>query len=94
MESPLEGRQPLIEEFDVLQRTNALLLRAHGFFEAPVDPIVARELGARWLLIVDDPAILGAVAGFGGTVAAFEGLPYAEPVWRGTGVAIFAVGAG
>lgn len=91
LESPLEGRQPLIEEPDFLLHTNALLLRAHRFFETPADPALVRELGVRWLLIVDDPAVLGAAEGFGGSVAGFRGLPYAERAWRGRGVAIFAV---
>lgn len=89
LEVPLEGRQPLIEELEVLDTANALLLRAHRFWtgDRRADDLLG-DLRVRWLLVADDPALLGASAGLGGSTAVLAGRPGIEVVWREGGVAI------
>lgn len=45
-------------------------------------------LRVRWLLVADDPGLLGASAGLGGSVAALGDWPGIEIVWAEDGVAI------
>jgi hypothetical protein len=93
LEAPLEGRQPLIEEPDVLAAANELLLRAHRFWtgDAGAGDLLG-DLGVRWLLVADDPALLGASAGLGGSTGDLVGRPGVEVVWSEDGVAIARVG--
>lgn len=94
LEAPLEGRQPLIEEPEVLAAANELLLRAHRFWTGDPGAVdLLGDLGVRWLLVADDPALLGASAGLGGSTADLAGRPGIEVVWSEGGVAIARVGA-
>jgi hypothetical protein len=90
LEDPLEGRQPLIEEPAVLAATNQLLLDAHRFFELPSDGQVIDRLAVRWVLVADDPRVLGGTALLGGTVAAMS-VPSLHQVWSADGIALFEV---
>jgi hypothetical protein len=92
LEDPLEGRQPLIEERAILARANDLLLAAHRWFESPADRAFVDSVGARWVLVVGDPAMLGAAGTLGGSVAGFEAAPpWLRGVAEGPGVAIYEV---
>jgi hypothetical protein len=91
LENPLEARQPLIEESELLQAANDLLLVGHSFFVDPADRAYVDGLGAHWVLVVDDPAILGATATLGGSTAVLEAAAWLRPAWRGTGIAILEV---
>jgi hypothetical protein len=92
LEDPLEGRQPLIEERAILARANDLLLAAHRWFESPADRAFVDSVGARWVLVVDDPATLGAAGTLGGSVAGLDAPPpWLHGVARGAGVVIFEV---
>jgi hypothetical protein len=91
LEDPLEGRQPLIEQPAVLTRANELLLAAHRWFESPADRAFIDGLGARWVLVADDPATLGAAGALGGSVAGVGASPWLRPAWSVPGVAIFEV---
>jgi hypothetical protein len=93
VEVPLEGRQPLIEEPGFLATANALLLDAHRWFTQPADRAFVDRLGARWILVTDDPATLGATAGLGGGTAALRGLDGLREVWAGHGIALLEVAA-
>lgn len=92
-EDPLEARQPLIEEAALLLAANDLLLAGHRFFETPADRAYVDRLGARWVLLADDPAILGATATLGGSTAAVDGVEWLRPAWEGQGIAIYEVDA-
>jgi hypothetical protein len=91
LENPLEGRQPLIEESDLLQAANALLLAGHRFFGDPADRSYVAGLGARWVLVADDPAILGATATLGGSTGVLDAVAWLRPAWQGPGIAIYEV---
>ena len=91
LEDPLEGRQPLIEEPGFLAATNALLLEAHGWFAKPADDAFLARIGVRWVLVADDPAILGATATLGGTVEALRNAGDLHEAWSGDGIALFEV---
>jgi hypothetical protein len=92
VEAPFEGRQPLIEDPKLLDDVNALLIALNRYLASPLNgnAVVAIEsLGARWLVIVDDPASLGADDLFGGFVARFEGDPTVRLAWQAERIAIF-----
>jgi hypothetical protein len=93
LEAPLEGRQPLIEDPAFLAAANQLLLDAHDWFVHPVDRALLDRLGARWVLVVDDPAALGAPASLGGGVAAVEAAPGLRVAWSGSGIALLELGS-
>jgi len=91
LENPLEARQPLIEESELLQAANDLLLAGHTFFVDPADRAYVDRLGARWVLVADDPATLGATATLGGSTAIIGGVAWLRPAWEGPGIAIHEV---
>jgi hypothetical protein len=91
LENPLEARQPLIEESELLLAANDLLLAGHEFFVEPADRAYVDRLGARWVLVADAPAILGATATLGGSTAAIDGVAWLRPAWEGPGIAIHEV---
>ncbi len=93
LEAPLEGRQPLIEDPAFLAAANQLLLDAHDWFARPVDRALLDRLGARWVLVVDDPAVLGASATLGGGVTAVEAAPGLRVAWSGAGIALLELGS-
>ncbi|MDQ2966667.1 MAG: glycosyltransferase family 39 protein [Chloroflexota bacterium] len=88
-ENPLEARQPLIEEPALLVAANDLLVAGHRFFESPADRAYVDRLGAQWVLVADDPAILGATATLGGSTTVVEGVAFLRPAWVGQGIAIY-----
>ncbi|NJD27525.1 MAG: hypothetical protein FIA92_04440 [Chloroflexi bacterium] len=94
LEAPLEGRQPLIEEPAFLDHANAMLLAAHRFFGPERDPAVLQALGVRWVLVADQPRLLGASASLGGNVADADRDPRLTLRWQGAGVALFEVMTG
>ena len=87
LEAPLEGRQPLIEDPAFLAAANQLLLDAHGFFQQP-DRAFLDGLGARWVLVADDPATLGATGTLGGSVAATSAMHGLRVAWSAPGIAL------
>jgi hypothetical protein len=91
LEAPLEGRQPLIEDPAFLAATNQLLLDAHQWFAAPSDRRFLDRLGVRWLLVLDDPATLGAPATLGGTASRVEIVDGLRIAWSGPGIALLEV---
>jgi hypothetical protein len=91
LEVPLEGRQPLIEDAEFLESANQLLLEAHEWFVAPTSRALLDRLGVRWVLVADDPAILGTSGTLGGGVAAVEATAGLTRVWSGAGIALFEV---
>jgi hypothetical protein len=70
-----------------------LLLDAHRWFVQPFDRAFLDRLGARWILVVDHPATLGATAGLGGGTAAIRGRDGLREAWSGRGIALFEVEA-
>jgi hypothetical protein len=92
LEAPLEGRQPLIEDPAFLTAANQLLLDAHRWFVEPADRALLDRLGVRWVLVVDDPATLGAPATLGGSVATAEAADALRVAWSGPGIALLEVG--
>lgn len=92
VEAPFEGRQPLIEDPKLLHDVNALLIALNRYLASPLNEsaVTAIEsLGARWLVIVDDPDSLGADDLFGGFVARFDNDPTVRLAWQAEGIAIF-----
>jgi hypothetical protein len=90
LEAPLEGRQPLLEEPALLSHANEVLLATHRLFDEG-DHGVLETLSVNWLLLVDDPATLGAQAVFGGSSTSLAGRQQIQERWRADGVAIFEV---
>lgn len=88
LEAPFEGRQPLIEEPEVLADANRLLLEGHRWFDDPSDRGFLDDLGVRWVLVVDDRSTLAAPATLGGGVASMTGVPGLDPVWEGDGISL------
>ena len=64
-EVPIEGRQPVIEDARVLERTNNYLRRVTAFFTSPRSGDATRLFRARWVLVTDDPTAFGATRTFG-----------------------------
>ena len=91
VEAPLEGRQPLIEEPDVLAAANDLLLDAHAWFAQPDERTFLDDLGVHWILAVEEPSALGASATLGGSPAALDSVAYLHRVWSDSGVALYEV---
>jgi len=60
LETPLEGRQPFIEDGAFLGRVNDLLLAANEYFQDPTDAAILGRLGIGWVLVADRPGLLGA----------------------------------
>jgi hypothetical protein len=92
VEAPFEGRQPLIEDPKLLEDVNRLLISLNRYLASPLNGnavATIESLGARWLVIVDDPRSLGADDLFGGSVARFVDDPTMELAWQGDGIAIF-----
>lgn len=79
---PLEGHQPTIEAPGFLAAANRYLSDAHRYFEQPSDRGLARRLGAKWLIVADDPTTLGSARGYGGSMATFASQPYLDVVYR------------
>ncbi|NOZ56692.1 MAG: hypothetical protein GXO73_07895 [Calditrichaeota bacterium] len=92
VDSLLEGRQPLIEDPEFLTYTNETLRSAMEYLRSPAGNAFATKFGVRWLLISDDPALLGAKGDFGGSPEQFEALPNVRLVWSTDGVALFETG--
>jgi hypothetical protein len=90
VEAPLEAQPPLIEQPASLAKANALLLRARRFFRTH-DPGILDLLDVRWVLVVDQPGLLGASSSLGGNVAQAGGDPRLALRWRGPGLALFEV---
>lgn len=93
LEVPLEARQPVLEQPQVLELANKRLERTSAFFD---DPEAARsildELGVRWLLVSEDPADLGALSSFGNSrevVARLRRTPFLQEVWSADDMAVF-----
>ena len=91
LEAPLEGRQPLIEDPAFLAATNQLLLDAHDWFADPGDRALLDRLGVRWVLVSDDPTVLGTTGTLGGGVARIEAVAGLRRAWSGSGIALFEV---
>jgi hypothetical protein len=91
LETPLEGRQPLIEDPAFLAAANQLLLDAHEWFVDPTDRALLDRLGVRWVLVADDPAVLGTTGTLGGGVAGVEAGGGLRRAWSGSGIALFEV---
>jgi hypothetical protein len=91
LEVPLEGRQPLIEDAEFLESANQLLLDAHEWFVQPTSRALLDRLGVRWVLVVDDPAVLGTTGTLGGGVGTVEATGGLTRVWSGVGIALFEV---
>jgi hypothetical protein len=89
LEAPLEGRQPLIEQPAFLAHVNELLLDAHRWFEEPVDRGFLDRLGVRWVLVADDPTVLGATATLGGDTGSVGAIGSLTRAWTGSGVTLF-----
>ncbi len=91
LEAPLEGRQPLIEDPAFLAAANQLLLDAHEWFVDPADRALLDRLGVRWVLVADDPAVLGTTGTLGGSVAGVEAAAGLRRAWSGSGITLFEV---
>lgn len=91
LENPFEGRQPLIEQPEFLAAANQLLLDGHAWFERPDVSGLPARLGVRWILVADAPAVLGASATLGGSVATMSATSGLRQIWSGDGVAIFEI---
>ncbi len=91
LEDPFEGRQPLIEQPVFLAATNELLLAGHRWFEAPDDRAFVDRLGARWIIVADNPATLGASATLGGSLDAFDRVAWLRPAWKAEGIGLYEV---
>jgi hypothetical protein len=91
LETPLEGRQPLIEDPAFLAATNQLLLDAHDWFIQPTDRSLLDRLGVRWVLVADDPAVLGTTGTLGGGVGQLEAAAGLRTAWSGNGIALLEV---
>jgi hypothetical protein len=91
LEDPLEARQPLIEELGLLRAANDLLHEGHEFFDGPADRGFVDRLGARWVVVADDPAVLGATATLGGSTSGVAGVEWLRPAWQGPGIVIHEV---
>lgn len=92
VEAPFEGRQPLIEDPKLLDDVNRLLISLNRYLASPLNGnavATIESLGARWLVIVDDAATLGADDLFGGSIDRFVDDPTVSLAWQGEGVAIF-----
>ena len=92
VEAPFEGRQPLIEDPKLLEDVNRLLIALNRYLASPLNGnavATIESLGARWLVIVDDPASMGADDLFGGSIARFLDDPTMHLAWQGEGIAIF-----
>ncbi len=89
LEVPLEGRQPLIEDAEFLESANQLLLEAHEWFVQPTSRALLDRLGVRWVLVADDPAVLGTTGTLGGSVGTVEAIGGLTRVWSGVGIALF-----
>ena len=92
-ESPLEGRQPFIEEPAFLEAANAVLLEAHQFLEGATGTELLRRLGVRWVLIADDPTELGAQGSYGGSIRQFQARSDLIEAWRRGDVTLFRTAA-
>jgi len=91
LEDPLEGRQPLIEDPAFLASANQLLLDAHQWFANPGDRVLLDRLGVRWILVADDPAILGATGTLGGSAGATKTAGGLRVAWSAPGIALLEV---
>jgi hypothetical protein len=92
VEAPLEGRQPLIEEPQLLEDVNGLLISMNRYLLSSLNREAVEavnDLGFRWLIVVDDPSTLGADDLFGGSIARFTDDPTVRLAWQGDGVAIY-----
>jgi hypothetical protein len=92
VEAPFEGRQPLIEDPRLLDHVNDHLIALNRYLASPFNGnarTTIEALGARWLVIVDEPGTLGADDLFGGSVARFTDDRSVRLAWQADGVAIF-----
>lgn len=77
MENPLEGRQVLIEAPEFVDHSTAVIEDAHRFFTGTGAADLADRLGVNWIVVADQPTLLGGSAswgrpGAGWTVPGFE----------------------
>ncbi len=91
LEDPLEGRQPLIEDPAFLATANRLLLDAQDWFADPDSRTFLDRLGVRWVLVADDPAILGTTGTLGGSVAGTTSGEGLRVAWSAPGIALLEV---
>jgi hypothetical protein len=92
VEAPFEGRQPLIEDPRLLDHVNDHLIALNRYLTSRLNgnAVTAIEaLGARWLVIVDEPGTVGADDLFGGSIARFTDDSSVRLAWQDDGIAIF-----
>lgn len=93
-EVPVEGRQPVIEDVRVLERTNAYLRRTTAYFTHPVAASAVSRFGARWVLVTDSPESFGAARTLGPPRSRLPLASGLHLVWRSPHTALYSTTGG
>ena len=91
-EVPLESRQPVLEDPAVLEFATEQLTEADAFFDDPARQPLPKRVAARWILVTECPASLGATHAYGsarGAPARVRAAGRFEQVWRRGCIALF-----
>ncbi|MFZ4584522.1 MAG: hypothetical protein ACOYNI_04765 [Acidimicrobiia bacterium] len=96
LQNPLESRQPVIESPRLLRRAADSLLESHRFFLSEPNSSPPFD-GIRFVVMVSDPARVGADVSYGGSAKTFAANAFRfgfRAVWNRDGIAVFDRGPG